>query len=81
MLRMLDPPTRVRGLGARHERALVHIQHLAVSPVANGMHAQLVVVLQSEPRRLRQLIQGDGVEPRTRRQVRIRLQQPGAVRP
>ena len=52
VLRVLDAPAQVLLSGIRLERALEDVERLAVGAVADRVHAQLITVLDGQPRRL-----------------------------
>ncbi len=81
VLGVLDAPAQVRLVRVGLVGALINVQHLAVGAVADGVHAQLVVVLQGQPRRLFECIHRARVQSGARGQVGVGLEQPGAVRP
>ena len=80
MLGVLDAPADVLRFGMRLEGFLVDVQVFAVRPVADGVDAELKPVLDRDFRGFLDALDRIRVEADARRQVRVRFEEPGAVR-
>ena len=80
-LRVLDAPAQIGSTPAGAlERRLVDVQHLAIGAIADGVHGELIALLDREPRHLRQRLHRRPRQPHALRLVGVRLEQPGPAR-
>jgi hypothetical protein len=80
VLRMFDPPSEIVFGRIGLERLLEDIQRLAVCPIANCVHAQLVIIGDCQARRFCDVGNAGGVQAGALGLVAVRLEQPRSAR-
>jgi len=80
MLGVLNPPAEVAARGVACESLLIDVEHFAVGPVADGVNAQLEVVIDRQAGRLRDAFDGGCVESAAAGEVGVGFQKPGTPR-
>ena len=80
VLCVLDAPAQVVLVGIVAEDALVDVEHLTIRAIANRVDVHLIVVLQRDARRRLDRRYRLERQSGARREIRVRLEQPGAVR-